>query len=282
MLPTFLVIGAMKGGTTSLCAYLAEHPEVYISEEKELHFFIDAGNWARGRTWYEAQFASAGDAVARGEGSTTYALWPNQDGVPERVVGMIPEIRIVYVVREPLSRVVSHYAHDWAMGDERRSITDALTEDSAFVNGSRYTTQLARWLEHIPRSNLHVTTSEALRSDRAATVGRIQEFIGVDPSFVAPNLDTESHLTAEKRRAVRPAFRRLWANPAYRSAAKIAGPRVKQLAHRVTRSGFDPGNLELADATAEYLREILRPEVAGLRNFLGADFTGWGLLDPPT
>ena len=272
----------MKGGTTSLCSYLAEHPEVYISEEKELHFFIDGGNWACGQAWYEAQFASAGKAIARGEGSTTYALWPNQDGVPERVTRMIPDVRIVYVVREPLSRIVSHYAHDWAMGDERRAIADALTDDSTFVNGSRYTTQLARWLEHIPRSHLHVTTSDALRSDRAATVSRIQEFVGVDSSFVAPSLANEAHLTADKSRAVRPAFRRLWANPAYRSAAKIAGPRVKQLAHRVTRSAFDPVNLELADATAAHLRELLRPEVAGLRDFLGPDFTGWGLLDPST
>ena len=271
----------MKGGTTSLCAYLAEHPQVFLSEEKELHFFLADGNRARGRAWYEAQFAGAGTAVARGEGSTTYALWPNQDGVPARVVEMIPDIRIVYVVREPLSRVVSHYAHDWAMGDERRPIAEALTDDSAFVNGSRYSTQLARWLEHLPRSNVHVTTSDALRSDRAATVSRIQEFIGVDPDFVAPNIDAESHLTADKNRAVRPAFRRLWANPVYRSAARIAGPRVKQLAHRVTRSEFDPVSLELGESTAAHLREILRPEVAGLREYLGPDFTGWGLLDAP-
>ena len=269
----------MKGGTTSLCAYLAEHPQVYISEEKELHFFIGDGNWERGQDWYEAQFGGAGNARARGEGSTTYALWPNQDGVPERVIGMMPDIRIVYVVREPLSRMVSHYAHDWAMGEERRPITEALTDDSAFVNGSRYSTQLARWLEHMPRAHVHVTTSDALRSDRAVTVSRIQEFIGVDPNFVAPNLDTESHLTADKNRAVRPAFRRLWASPIYRAAAKVAGPRVKQVAHRVTRSEFDPVNLELTDATAAHLREILGPEVAGLRDFLGPDFTGWGLLD---
>jgi hypothetical protein len=278
MLPTFLVIGAMKSGTTSLCAYLAEHPQVFVSTEKELHFFIEQGNWHRERSWYESQFSDAAFATARGEGSTTYALWPTYGGVPERAAAIVPDARLVYVVREPLSRIVSHYAHQWAIGEERRPLSEALTEDSVYIAGSRYTTQLRRWLDHFPREQLLVVTSDALRSDRVTTMSRIQEFLGVDASFVSPHLDEESHLTANKTQAVKPLFRRLWANPTYRVVARTAGPRAKRLAHRVTRTAFDPVTLDVPDPTASHIRTLLRPEVAGLRDFVGGDFTGWGLL----
>ena len=188
---------------------------------------------------------------------------------------MIPHVRLVYVVREPLSRIVSHYAHDWAMGEERRALAEAVTDDSVYVSGSRYTTQLRRWLDHFPREQLLVVTSDALRSDRAATMSRIQDFLGVDPGFVSPNLDEESHLTADKNLAVKPGFRRLWSNPVYRAAAAAAGPRTKRLAHRLTRSNFDPVSLELSDDMRAHLRKLLRPEVEGLRDFLVPDFSGW-------
>src|SRR5207244_11766706 len=85
MLPTFLVIGAMKSGTTSLYRYLQAHPDVYMSEEKELNYFTGGQNWERGVSWYEAQFEKAGSARAIGEASTNYTNYPQIAAVPERI-----------------------------------------------------------------------------------------------------------------------------------------------------------------------------------------------------
>ena len=80
MLPTFIVIGAGKAGTTSLWGYLRDHPQVFMSDPKELDFFTVEHNWSKGVGWYEAHFADAGDAVARGEASGSYTNWPNFAG----------------------------------------------------------------------------------------------------------------------------------------------------------------------------------------------------------
>ena len=71
-LPNFLVIGAMKAGTTSLFHYLRDHPQVFLPEEKELYFFTEEDNWHRGLEWYRSRFRGAGDAKAVGEASVGY------------------------------------------------------------------------------------------------------------------------------------------------------------------------------------------------------------------
>src|SRR5207244_8421308 len=85
MLPTFLVIGAMKSGTTSLYRYLQAHPDVFMSEQKELNYFTQGANqnWEKGLAWYQAQFEQAGKARAVGEASTNYTKYPQFQGVPE-------------------------------------------------------------------------------------------------------------------------------------------------------------------------------------------------------
>ena len=109
MLPNLIVIGAAKCGTTSLHAYLDEHPEIAMSREKELHFFVDRKNWGRGIEWYEAQFDAS--APVRGESSPGYSAYPLYEGVAERMARVVPDAKLVYLVRDPVERVVSHYTH---------------------------------------------------------------------------------------------------------------------------------------------------------------------------
>ncbi|MGH2725476.1 MAG: sulfotransferase family protein, partial [Actinomycetota bacterium] len=89
--PTFIVIGAMKAGTTSLWRYLRSHPQISMPEEKELDYFIAEKNWTRGRDWYVSRFAGAGDAIAVGEASPEYALAHAYPGVPGRMAELIPD-----------------------------------------------------------------------------------------------------------------------------------------------------------------------------------------------
>lgn len=94
-LPNFLVIGAMKAGTTSMHRYLDAHPDVFMATQKELNFFIEELNWSKGLGWYEERFAEAGDATARGEASPGYAGYPVRRGVPERIAATLPDARFV-------------------------------------------------------------------------------------------------------------------------------------------------------------------------------------------
>jgi Sulfotransferase domain len=181
MLPTFLVIGAMKSGTTTLWWYLREHPEVFMAMPKEPNFFND--HWHRGVGWYERLFAAAGDARARGEASVRYTSYPRDPEVPARIAAVVPGVRLVFVVRDPVARMRSHYQHEVAALRERRPIEQALREDPAYLDRSRYGVQVERYLAHFPREQLLILRAEDLFQAPDKVLPRVYGFLGVDPAW---------------------------------------------------------------------------------------------------
>jgi len=283
-LPNFVVIGAMKAGTTSLYQYLKGHDEVFMPAIKELDFFVAEANWCRGIEWYRRQFHAAGAARARGEASPLYTQFPTHDGVPERMSRVLPGVRLVYVVRDPIERMRSHYEHLVITGAEKSPPEVALLDNPVYLECSRYAMQLQRYLDHFPREQILVVTSEALKSERRATVERVYEFIGVDPTHLPEVLGTEFYQTA-RRRTYPPAV--LWA----RRLAKrhmLRGERAKALVEAMlggtaacgTSSDGIPdsvGRQVLAPGLRERLADLLRDDVACFRRHMPADFDGWGL-----
>src|SRR5437879_4812348 len=151
----------MKAGTTSLYHYLRPHPEVFMPKTKELDFFVEEMNWSRGWTWYREQFEAApAHTKARGEASTAYAKAPRFRGVPVRIAATLPDVRLVYVIRNPIERIRSHYQHRVATGAEVRPLEAAVLENPIYVDYSRYAFQIEQFLEHFPREQLLVVRSE--------------------------------------------------------------------------------------------------------------------------
>jgi hypothetical protein len=288
VLPNFVVIGAMKAGTTSLWSYLRGHPQVFMTDYKEPSYFSAERNWHRGREWYESLFSGAGEAVAVGEASTAYTKHPVHDGVPERMARLIPEARLVYLVRDPIERVRSHCEFALRYAYEEGPPERAALEDPKYVTYSRYAFQIDQYLEWFPREQLLVVTSESLRSERRLTLRRIFEFLGVDPSWVPPDLDVEYY--ASRRRLPRAFAQRLRQLPGYRRIARAVPPAVRSAYSRMAtreevraaeraggqeREGHRPVRLA-GDIRAE-LEHRLADDVARLRAFLGNEFDGWGL-----
>jgi hypothetical protein len=134
-LPTFIVIGAMKAGTTSLYHYLRHHEQVFMPKVKELDFFVEEMNWPRGIHWYTQQFAGAAAGVlASGEASTSYSKYPQHAGVPERMAATVPDVKLLYVVRDPIARIRSHYRHRVLVGAEREGLETAVLRDPRYVD----------------------------------------------------------------------------------------------------------------------------------------------------
>ena len=277
MLPNFLIIGAMKAGTTSLHAYLADHPQVHMAPTKELHFFVESLNWSRGVDWYERQFEGAGDAIAVGEASPSYSGATYYPGVPQRIAAVLPDVRLVYVVRHPVERMRSMYLHQLAIGEERRPAVEAFADDEPYLNTSRYRWQLDRYLEHFDRDRLLVVTAEALRDDRAATLHRVFSFLGVEEDYRPAGLDVERHRTEHKRVPTRAGavVQRL---PVPRTLTRAAPASLRRWVRSQTMRPITASPLaEIpADLYAECCRR-LRDDVAGLRELLDEDFDGWGL-----
>jgi hypothetical protein len=139
-LPNFLVIEAMKAGTVSLHNYLAEHPDVFVGDGAtfgEPHFFVAEQNWPRGRGWYESLLDGADGTAAIGEGSPGSTWAHVYRGVPERIAQLIPQARLIYLVRDPVARMQSMYMHQVSAGRERRRVEAALL-DERYLWPSRY------------------------------------------------------------------------------------------------------------------------------------------------
>lgn len=196
-LPTFLIIGAQKSGTTSLYEYLRQHPQVYMSPVKEPHFFTYEGERPPSSSviteWsdYQALFAQAQDHIALGEASTSYL---HANHAPERIAHYLPEVRLVAILRNPVERAFSNWMHNVENGRERLEFRDALDAEGermrqgvgyAFYYQYKgfYYRHLCRYLALFPRDRLQVYLFDDLRSDPVSVVQDIYGFVGVDPSF---------------------------------------------------------------------------------------------------
>jgi hypothetical protein len=180
-LPNLIVIGGLKCGTTSLHHYLNLHPEVGMSRPKELNFFVAELNWPLGEAWYASHFPA--DAPVRGESSPHYTNLPRFTGVAERMGAMLPDARIVYMIRDPIDRALSHYLHNVAGGYEKRPLEIALAEPgNAYVARGLYAMQIEPYLEQFGEDRVEIVVQEDLKARRDETVRRVFEFIGVDRS----------------------------------------------------------------------------------------------------
>jgi hypothetical protein len=273
--PNLVVIGAMKCATTSLHYYLGLHPEISMSAEKELHFFVAERNWSKGLAWYERHFA--GSLPVRGESSTTYTRFPQHAGVPARMHAVVPEARLVYVVRDPVARAVSHYLHEYAAGREHRSLREALadTAGNPYVDASRYATQLEQYLPYYPRERILVVDAEDLRARRTETLRQVFAFLGVRETFEDRRFAVTKHETRVKRR-LGPAGRHLAWLPDSALVRRLP-PMVRRVGWQVLShplsTPLDPPALD--GETRARLVDRLRPEVDRFQALTGHRVAGW-------
>jgi hypothetical protein len=286
-LPNFLIIGAQKTGTTSLFHYVEGHPEVFMCRPKEPDFFIEERNWSRGSQWYESLFDRADGAGAVGEASVCYTMDPTYTGVPERIARMLPQARLIYMVREPVDRMRSEYLHLRylrkqlpKMPPEDLPIERALIEHPQYLWSSKYAHQIELYLRYFPLERLLVVVAEDLRHRRRETLRRVFEFLGVPPDWEPPDIDQEFNRSGEEPKRT-PSARRLDRIPGYRLAVSAIPASLKgKLASRMGLA--DEGEAMLANgALSEDLRRqlegSLREDVRRLREYAGPGFDGWGL-----
>ena len=280
----FVVIGAQKAGTTSLHQYLGAHPDVFMSRNKELHFFVeglygrngwDCG-WEKGWGWYEAQFAEAGSAVAIGESSPSYATYPLREGIAERIAASLPGVRLVYLLRHPVERARSEYTHNVINGQERRPIERALLEDPRYLAKSSYAMQVDQYLSHVRRDQLLLVVSERLRLERAATMQRIFEFLGVGSSLPHGVLDQEFHRTEQKAVPSRAGnlARRV---PGYAMVARVSPDTVRRAYRVATRARHDPRSATVPHHVRIELLSRLGPDLERLRTLCPEAPDAWDL-----
>lgn len=258
-----------------------------MPEEKELDFFAaecamdlprtqlaflnGRCRWDRGLEWYESQFEFA---KAIGEASPRYTMHPAFPGVPQRIAQMIPNAKLVYVIRHPVKRAISHYAHRVRAKQETRPIETVLRNDPWYLDTSRYAYQIEQYLKCFPEAQLLIVIAERLHANREQTMAQVFEFIGVDPNWRDPALNIEHNVSGPvgPPRPVISALRRTrW----WRPVATHIPPVAKRTVRRVTHE-----TVPVPRITRDLKKELassLRDDVRRLRKYLPADFDGWGI-----
>jgi hypothetical protein len=271
-LPDFCVIGAMKAGTTSLFYYLGRHPQVFTPEVKEIEFFSHDDKWRRGPAWYAEHFAGAAPGQLSGEATTSYTKFPFFPEAPQRMAALRPEIRLIYILRDPVQRMVSEYVHQRAAGRESLAINDALLERSLYVLLSSYALQLERYLPLFAPEQILVTTTEALRARPSAVVAAVLRHIGA-----AGDIDIDDQTEAANagdrlrfRRGLAARYPGGWDAIVRRAP----GPLAERLRTAGTRP-VDRADRVVRPEVAAQLTEILRPDVRRLRALTGLAFDEW-------
>jgi hypothetical protein len=275
-LPNVIVIGATKAGTTALHDYLAVHPEIDMAVDKELNFFCDPSCAERADEY--ATFFDA-DSPVRGETSPRYAVDPMLPGVPERIRAMVPDVKLIYLVRDPVARALGDYAQYTAVW-EQIPIEVAFNgvEDpfARFTAPGLYGRQLERYLNVFPAGQILVVDQADLLAERRQTLQRVFRFLDVDEGFDSAHFDAVINATAARRRSSNLRRRLRGSRPLGWVKRLPAGPRdamlapARRLLSRRPQPSPDPG-----PELRERLRATFADDARRLRELTGDEFPTW-------
>jgi Sulfotransferase domain len=256
-LPDFMIIGAKRGGTTSLYNYLLEHPAVLPLLPSRQHIkgahFLDS-NYHRGTRWYRSHFPTAawrrlrerGGPVAVGEASPYYLFHPL---AAERAKRLVPDTRLIVLLRDPVERAFSHYKERVRHGAEPLTFEEALEaephrlageaerivrepgycsfahEHHSYVAQGRYLEMLPAWLERYGRDRMLIMPSEDFYADPQAAVDRVTAFLGLPPQPLRSRTRHNYHPAADMRPDTRRRLREQFAEHD-RELANLLGMRL--------------------------------------------------------
>jgi hypothetical protein len=272
--PNLIIIGAMKCGTTSLHHDLNLHPEIFMSREKELHFFVEGKNGHKSLEWYQSHFQS--QAKIRGETSPSYTAYPKWLGVPERMYSVVPNAKLIYILRDPIERMISHYLHRYAAGVENRGINDALANfDDDYIFRSQYYMQLEQYLKYFPKSHLLIITLEELNRNRQATFKKIFKYLNVDENFKIEENTKKLHQSSKKTRKNSLGFL-ISKLPIVNRVSLLPHERRWQI-ENILYSPFSEKieKPSLDESLRDKLLNHLRDDINQLKDYTGYSFSDW-------
>ena len=287
-MPNLFVIGASKSGSSALHAYLRVHPDIAMSSEKEPCYFVDQQEledaWpimarqpcSHDRDAYLALWDENPNARYRGEGSVYYSQSPHKSGIPARIKSACPDARIIYTVREPVSRAVGHYWQRFKEFQEKLPLEQALKDNPLYRDTSDYALQMNAYLEHFDRDQILVIVAEDLRTRRRETLAEVIEWLGLPNYDFSESEITERHKspsTSRKERYPLVSFIRNSAACAW--ARKYLPSSAVATLRKSATVEFEKDTVDETAARA-WLTEYLSPRITAFEKLAGRDIPAWG------
>jgi len=277
-LPTFIVIGAAKAGTTSIYAYMKQHPEICVSDVKETNFFAYGdpyieGNWPH-LEWpvttledYELQFSDCRGRTIIGESSPIYL---HSQKAADRIRQAIPSVRLIVSLRNPIDRAISGYFMHVRGGVGKGDFSD-FDFDMRYVKDGFYSDLLAAYLSRFEREGIKICLFDDLESNPTAFMCDLYAFVGANPDFVpdtaeAYNVGSAPRSIAINTLLINPTLRRRIA-PIFPKSLRRVGKALLQW-NRTTPPPFP-------DGLREKLQDHYGEEIDRLQTLTGLDLSRW-------
>lgn len=272
-LPGMLILGAMKASTTSFYELLSRHPGVWLPSVKEPHYFT-APNYGEPATFrrYASLFADAPEGCLLGEASTGYTKLPRLGPTPQRIRETLGQPRMIYLLRDPVERIVSNYRHSQLAGHYRAdmSIAEAAECDPILVTASHYARQIRAYHGEFGEDALLTLTTDELHADPAPVMRRVEGFLGLEPLPGWPSQMPSSNSQGDLARYR--ATRRLGplAGVASRLPRPLRAGLKKLLPSSPQQKSAPPTTEEIA-----LLQSLIESDLADLVTLLGDRIAGW-------
>ena len=267
--PDFIIVGAMKGGTSTL-AYFLEHQDDIVMAPGEVNFFDNDKNYSKGNIWYQKQFKSKDNDKLWGEKTATYHY---DEKVPERIHKYNPDIKLVWILRNPIDRAYSNYWHRVKYGGEFSSFEDAIKKEiqgkqndiwGLYLKRSLYADQILRFKEYFGSDQMYVVIFEHLIKDIEAQIVSLLNYLGLkDENPVIPTKKSKNvtYLPTSKR--------------ILKNSRRLFG---KSVPFKIIRKIFEkkiPGYPKMNEHTREMLNSYFLESIEELEDLTKLDLSIW-------
>jgi hypothetical protein len=289
--PNLFIIGAMKAGTSSLHAYLHQHPQIFMSRFKEPQYFAPHSTrwgqkWGQGNPypepgidWYLRLFAEAGDAQYAGESSVSYSARPWVCDCEKRIYNFNPAARMIYILRDPVERAISHYWQFVADGREDLDPLSAMRKKSDYIARSHYAMQLRPYLEQFGADQVFTLTLEELQAKPETMFRRLFTWLGVNAEVCIDfhekhNVGREEYRQTRRGLVFLDTTMKHWRWKRIEPSLPVSIPKaLRRFTYReIERRAVD------TESAVQYLRPILQRHTRELSDLLGRDFPEWTTL----
>lgn len=275
MLVDFAIIGAQKCGTTSLAAQLAAHPSICFCEKKEPEYFFRVENWEAGIEGYHRLY-EPGEGQICGEASTMYTGLPESQGTSSRLFEYNPNLKLIYIMRQPVERVISNYSHDLVRGFVRSQPETAIFEDPGYISRSRYAVQIRPYLELFPRENILLMMFEEYIANQSRALEQIAVLLGISADAFAATASADRHKSVGQRYPKNPAIRAVVKSSAFKAVRPIVAASIRKPIRRLLTNELDE-KPHFSPALRQAIWRFVEDDVRGVEELLGRRLDVWRL-----